>query len=127
MKRGFTLIELLVTISIIGILAGLVINNLADARLRARDTKRKSELTSLKTALRLYYNDFQSYPINLNNFSTVYIKSIPEFNAYTQTASGDGFIVKVTLENASDSDLTNSQTRCPGQTYAAADYVVCED
>lgn len=62
MKRGFTLIELLVTITIIGVLAALVTANLSDARSRARDAKIKQNLVQLKTALRLYYNDYQAYP-----------------------------------------------------------------
>lgn len=62
MKKGFTLIELLVVISIIGILATLVSANLNSARSRARDAQRKSDMRSVQTALRLYYNDFGSYP-----------------------------------------------------------------
>lgn len=61
-QRGFTLIELLVVIFILGILATLLISNMQGARQRARDTAKKSELGNLKTALRLYYNDYQSYP-----------------------------------------------------------------
>jgi len=60
--RGFTLIELLVTITIIGVLAALITANLSDARARARDAKIKQNLVQLKTALRLYYNDYQKYP-----------------------------------------------------------------
>jgi prepilin-type N-terminal cleavage/methylation domain-containing protein len=70
-KRGFTLIELLVTISIIGTLVGLIVNNLADARARARDTKKKQNLQALKTALRLYYNDYQTYPLTGNGSNFV--------------------------------------------------------
>lgn len=62
MKKGFTLIELLVTITIIGVLAALITANLSDARARARDAKIKQNLIQLKTALRLYYNDYQTYP-----------------------------------------------------------------
>lgn len=59
---GFTLIELLVVIFIIGILATLIVANFQGARQRARDSKKKTELNNLKTALRLYYNDYQNYP-----------------------------------------------------------------
>jgi len=61
-KRGFTLIEMLVVISIIGILAVLISANLNSARARARDAERKSDLKSIETALRLYYNDYGAYP-----------------------------------------------------------------
>lgn len=61
-KKGFTLIELLVVISILGILATLVISNINEARGRARDARKKEDLYQLKTALRLYYNDYQKFP-----------------------------------------------------------------
>lgn len=61
-QRGFTLIELLVVISILGVLAGLIVNNLNDSRARARDARKKQNLNQMKTALRLYYNDYQAYP-----------------------------------------------------------------
>lgn len=125
-RRGFTLIELIVVISIIGVLSTLIINNLNDARARARDTKRKQELSSLKTALRLYYNDYQTYPVNLDDFSTDYMKQLPEFSYYSQDDDGDGFSLKVTLENLSDQDLTLSQSRCPG-VHETTDFVICED
>lgn len=61
-NHGFTLIELLVVISIIGVLAVLVIANLNEARVRARDSNKKQNIVQLKTALRLYYNDYNKYP-----------------------------------------------------------------
>lgn len=148
---GFTLIELIVVISIIGVLSSLIINNLNDARARARDTKRKQELSSLKTALRLYYNDYQTYPAapagnddilgcgangttacggtgaDFSTTGTVYMKQLPEFSYYSQDDNGDGFTLKTTLENLSDQDLTLSQSRCPNGVYEDTDYVICED
>lgn len=52
----------MVVISIIGILTSLVMSNMNSARERARDTQRKSDLRSIQTALRLYYNDAGRYP-----------------------------------------------------------------
>ena len=61
-RSGFTLIELLVVISILGVLASLIVTNLNDSRARARDARKKQNLQAMKTALRLYYNDYQAYP-----------------------------------------------------------------
>src|SRR3990167_7760520 len=56
-KRGFTLIELLVVISIIGILASFVVASFNSAQQKGRDSKRKSDLDAVKTALELAKSD----------------------------------------------------------------------
>ncbi len=61
-KSGFTLIELLVVIAIIGLLSTLSLLALNQARARARDTKRISDVRQMQTALELYYNDHAEYP-----------------------------------------------------------------
>lgn len=152
-KKGFTLIELLVVLTVIGILATLIVANFSSSRSRARDARRKSELQQLKTALRLYYNDFQRYPTS-NSGEIMgcgsggawrcawgseflgreeYMKRIPldPLNTgtytydYEQTDSGQGFRIEATLENPADVDLADSQARCGGA--SGQTYVVCED
>jgi prepilin-type N-terminal cleavage/methylation domain-containing protein len=156
MKNGFTLIELLVVISIIGGLAALLLTNFVGVRGRAADVGKKNDVTQLKKALRLYYNDYQAYPLGSSGalmgcgvagtsscgsggeFSagttpTVYMNELPVgFTYYSD--GGDGFVAVVELENASDEDIVASQTRCnpSGRAYVTTpvtslDFVVCED
>jgi len=61
-KKGFTLIELLVVISIIGFLSTLAVVSLKNAREKARDTRRKADLTQIRKALDLYYDQYGYYP-----------------------------------------------------------------
>lgn len=65
-SHGFTLVELLVVIAIIAVIVGLAMPNFLSARERARDAKKKSEMSELRGALRLYYNDYQQYPGGTN-------------------------------------------------------------
>jgi len=62
-QTGFTLIELLVVISIIGILSSLAVVSLNSARNKARDALRKADMTQMRTALNLYYDENIKYPI----------------------------------------------------------------
>lgn len=140
---GFTLIELLVVIFIIGVLVSLLLSNILGARQRAEDMERKNGLQQMKRALRLYYNDNQSYPGNIpvagdqfdDGGDAIYIKEVPEYDDYSTDAARDRFVLTVTLDNVSDKNILESRSRCssslsavdPSVAVLAATYVVCED
>lgn len=155
-NSGFTLVELLVVIFIIGVLAGLLLTNFVGMRGRATDARTKNDLRQLKTALRLYYNDYNGYPsgdgtilgcgaagdtectvagtFSAGSDSTVYMKQLPAAFFY-YSAGGDDFILIGELENVSDEDISASQTRCDPNSRGyytdgpidTNEYVVCED
>ena len=62
LHKGFTLLELLVVIAIIGLLSTLAVAALDNARTKASDVKRISDLRQLSKALELYYDENQQYP-----------------------------------------------------------------
>jgi len=62
-NHGFTLIELLVVVAIIGLLSSVVLASLNTARAKGRDAKRLSDMEQIRTALAMYYNDYNGkYP-----------------------------------------------------------------
>ncbi len=120
-KKGFTLIELLVVIAIIGLLSTLAVVALGNARQKARDARRLSDLKQLQTALELYYTDQTAYPagsavtlgdathacLNASGFGAVgcgspYMGQVPKDPLTTQnyvyTAATSSYTVTATLE-----------------------------
>jgi len=63
-RKGFSLIEVLIVITIIAILIGVLLPNLNEARLKARDEKRKADLRGFAQALETYKinQSLPSYP-----------------------------------------------------------------
>lgn len=59
---GFTLIELLVVISIISLISSIILVSVSKTRAKAKDTKRRADLSQLTKALELYYEDNGHYP-----------------------------------------------------------------
>lgn len=155
LEAGFSLVELLVVIFVIGVLAALLTTNLMGVRSRAEDARIKAGLQDLKKALRIYYNDYQSYPAGSggaiagcgaagdqtcsgstfsNGNETVYMKEMPEGFSYYSDGSEE-FLLVVELENSSDQDIADSQTKCSpdSRSYythgpiSANEFVACED
>ncbi|OGF99809.1 hypothetical protein A2Y99_03650 [Candidatus Gottesmanbacteria bacterium RBG_13_37_7] len=56
LKNGFTLIELLVVISIIVTLMAIGITSYSTVQSKARDSKRKSDIADIQSALEQYYS-----------------------------------------------------------------------
>jgi prepilin-type N-terminal cleavage/methylation domain-containing protein len=83
-KKGFTLIELLVVIAIIGLLSSMSVYAINVARIKSRDARRMADLKQMRTALSLYYDEYQRYP--------TYVDSNPSDAGWDHSHMGDGFI-----------------------------------
>ncbi len=61
-KQGFSLMELLISVSIIAILVAIGVASYATINRQSRDTKRKSDMEQIRSALEMYRADNGSYP-----------------------------------------------------------------
>lgn len=61
-SHGFTFIEVLIAVTIVVVLGTLVLGSFVDQPKKGRDSKRKSDLAQLRTALESYNDDFGCYP-----------------------------------------------------------------
>ncbi len=60
--KAFTIIELLIVAAIIGVLAVVIVLNYASAKQKARDSRRVSDLDSIKSALEMFREANGRYP-----------------------------------------------------------------
>ena len=74
-RQGFTLIELLVVIAIIGILFGCVGFWLNNARKKARDSRRVSDMKQVQLALELEFDKTATYPAGSFNAMNTTLKT----------------------------------------------------
>lgn len=136
-RKGFTLIELLVVISIIGVLATLLMANVAGVRERARDAQRKSDINQTQKALELYKNSQTTpiYPASLDSLAPNFIKTRPHDPKcpggtctgnwvdypYTRDATDTlKYTLWACLENKSDPQKDSDQTGCPASCKTTA-------
>jgi prepilin-type N-terminal cleavage/methylation domain-containing protein len=62
-QSGFTLIEMLVVVAVIATVMSIVVAMVGDAKAKARDTKRRTDLNQIQVALELYRNEHGTFQV----------------------------------------------------------------
>ncbi len=125
MKKSFTLLEMLVVIGIIAILATLGFASYSTVQKKARDAKRKGDLSAMQKVLEQCYSvNNYSYPAITGGGSVTISTNCtalggpnitftdPTTKTYTVTGGAEGastYSVSVTLEDATVFTISNQQ------------------
>src|SRR4030042_2524883 len=90
-RRAFTLIETLVVIAIIGIIATIVSTSLFSARNKARDVKRKAEISQIGRffVLSCYFPDAGAGDYDLMTIANEYRAKNPQYSQYISVIPRD--------------------------------------
>jgi prepilin-type N-terminal cleavage/methylation domain-containing protein len=116
-SNGFTLVELLIVIAIISILVAIVVIAVDPVRIiqESRDSKNRSELNGVKSALQLYFNEHNAYPADLSALVSDYIRVLPTPTggiSYDGSAVTD-YTASISVSHVIPAD-EESELRCTG-------------
>ena len=112
--KGFTLVELLVVITIIAILSVTAFVTLGGETVKARDSKRKQDLSLIQNALEIVFINETGYPDDPlaigdgdGEIKKKYLSEVPRDprdHDYEYGLKGSTYLMVATLENDGDPD-----------------------
>jgi type IV pilus assembly protein PilA len=81
-EKGFTMIELLIVIAILGILAAVVVPNLAGFIGSGHSAAANQEVATVETAAMAFYATTQDWPLTSADLLPDYINATPAYAVY---------------------------------------------
>jgi prepilin-type N-terminal cleavage/methylation domain-containing protein len=125
---GFSLLELLVVISVIGIIIAMLAVSFGTAQVKARDSKRRSDVKALQNAYEQYFSANIGYasgscdPMEVADFLPAGEPADPlTGTAYTCFSDTDSYCVCATLEEAGRGNAS-SNAASSACSYGSGDF-----
>ena len=132
-QRGFATLEVILMVMVIGILASIAVPRFTSVTTAANTAKIQSDLSTIDTAISIYYMNEGTYPQNLSDLSD-YLKDAdnvkpPTGNAYIdgtatdisatsyaiqQPTSGTTDEARATLDGHTSGEFTNKKKATSG-------------
>jgi len=97
--KGFTLIELLVVIVILGILAAVVVFSVRGITDKGDASACEAQLSTVETAVEAYRAQYDSYPPDMSNLTTSFLKKAPSDKWGTISVNSSNGTVTLTNPN----------------------------
>jgi general secretion pathway protein G len=139
MKKGFTLIEILIVVAILSIVSAILAVSFGNIRSKSEDSRRKTDLEEVRSALEQYKSNNNSYPTpeititmglpfgssGLTDTRNTYMNKIPQDpdfpvkSYYYESTDGSDYILRSELNNPEPTpcNLTPTPDLC-GSTHA---------
>ena len=96
-EKGFTLIELLIVVAILGIIAAVVIPNVAGFMITGQLSAANTEVEQVKTARLGYFGDYGDWPADSSLLVPTYLSGAPK--AVYDIDDEYGWIVSIVSSN----------------------------
>ena len=89
-QRGFATLEVILMVMVIGILASIAVPRFTSVTTSANTAKIQSDLSTIDTAIAIYYMENGNYPTDLKTDLKPYLKDIENIKPPTGQAYIDG-------------------------------------
>ena len=109
-QRGFATLEIILMVMVIGILASVAVPRFTAVTAKANTAKIQSDLSTLDTAISIYYMENGKYPDKISDLKD-YVKDIDELKPPTGKAYVDGTETEITVTDYTLKEDTNTKEK----------------